>query len=46
MALGAVELSDEVVDSTLGVVLKYEEDVHHVRGEEAGRLLEVARNAA
>lgn len=46
MALGAVELSDEVVDSTLGVVLKYEEDVHRIRGDEAERLAEVARTAA
>ena len=46
MALGAVELTDEVVDSTLGVVLKYEEDVHHIRGEEAARLIAATREAA
>jgi MoxR-like ATPase len=46
MALGATELSDQVVDSTLGVVLKYEDDVHRIRGEEADRLAEVARTAA
>jgi MoxR-like ATPase len=33
MALGATELSPELVDETLGVVLKYEEDIRHVRGE-------------
>ena len=43
MALGAIELDEEVVDSTLGVVLKYEEDVHRVRGEEAQRLVAAAR---
>ncbi len=33
MALGAADLTPEVVDETLGVVLKYEEDIRHVRGE-------------
>jgi MoxR-like ATPase len=33
MALGAAELSPELVDETLGVVLKYEEDIRQVRGE-------------
>jgi MoxR-like ATPase len=46
MALGAAELDEGIVDSTLGVVLKYEEDLHRVRGEEAGRLLAAARDAA
>ncbi len=32
MALGAAELTPEVVDETLGVVLKYEEDIRQVRG--------------
>ena len=32
MALGAPELTSEIVDETLGVVLKYEEDIRHVRG--------------
>src|SRR5258706_10859644 len=32
MALGAPELTSDVVDETLGVVLKYEEDIRHVRG--------------
>jgi MoxR-like ATPase len=45
MALGAAELDEAIVDSTLGVVLKYEEDVHRIRGEEAGRLLALARDA-
>ncbi|HSO28969.1 MAG TPA: MoxR family ATPase [Candidatus Sulfomarinibacteraceae bacterium] len=33
MALGAAELTPELVDSTLGVVLKYEEDIRQVRGD-------------
>jgi MoxR-like ATPase len=45
MALGAGQLDEAIVDSTLGVVLKYEEDVHRIRGEEAGRLLALARDA-
>ncbi len=40
MALGAAELSPVVVDETLGVVLKYEEDVRAVRGEASRQLLE------
>jgi MoxR-like ATPase len=40
LALGAAELSPAVVDDTLGVVLKYEEDVRVVRGEMARELLE------
>jgi len=39
MSLGADELSSKLVDETLGVVLKYEEDIRLVRGEVAGRLL-------
>jgi MoxR-like ATPase len=35
MALGVRELDPETVDATLGVVLKYEEDVRHVRGDTA-----------
>ena len=42
IALGAVELTPALVDETLGVVLKYEEDVRSVRGERArGALAEV-----
>jgi MoxR-like ATPase len=33
MALGATELSPELVDETLGVVLKYEEDIRQVQGD-------------
>jgi MoxR-like ATPase len=40
LALGAAELLPGVVDDTLGVVLKYEEDVRGVRGETARQMLE------
>jgi MoxR-like ATPase len=35
MALGAAELTQDLLDDTLGVVLKYEEDIRHVRGTTA-----------
>ncbi|MBA3275098.1 MAG: MoxR family ATPase [Chloroflexia bacterium] len=39
LALGSNELTDEVVEDTLGVVLKYQEDVEKVRGDIAARLV-------
>jgi MoxR-like ATPase len=39
LSLGARELTPELVDETLGVVLKYEEDIRHVRGDAARRML-------
>jgi MoxR-like ATPase len=39
VALGAPELSPEVIDPTLGVLLKYQEDVRAVRGETGERYL-------
>ena len=39
MALGSNELTDEVVEDTLGVVLKYQEDVDKVRGDISRRLI-------
>jgi MoxR-like ATPase len=39
MAMGARELRSDLVDETLGVVLKYEEDIRQVRGETAQRYL-------
>ncbi|HTC86558.1 MAG TPA: MoxR family ATPase, partial [Candidatus Acidoferrum sp.] len=39
LALGARELKPALVDETLGVVLKYEEDVRRVRGEVAASYL-------
>ena len=39
LSLGARELDPELVDETLGVVLKYEEDIRHVRGDATRRYL-------
>jgi MoxR-like ATPase len=39
MSLGARQLTPELVDETLGVVLKYEEDIRQLRGEQAKRML-------
>jgi MoxR-like ATPase len=39
LSLGATELDGDVVDQTLGVVLKYEEDIRAVRGVNARRYL-------
>src|SRR5215204_4888732 len=39
LSLGAAELSPDVVDETLGVVLKYEEDIRQVRGQVASTYL-------
>jgi MoxR-like ATPase len=44
-ALGTVELDLEALDGTLGVLLKYEEDVRRVREEALPRLLEEAVGA-
>jgi MoxR-like ATPase len=40
LALGARELRPALIDETLGVVLKYEEDVRRVRGETAAAFLD------
>jgi MoxR-like ATPase len=39
LALGSHELNDSVVEDTLGVVLKYQEDVDKIRGEISNRLV-------
>jgi MoxR-like ATPase len=39
ISLGARELDPDLVNETLGVVLKYEEDIRHVRGATAEHLL-------
>src|SRR5215208_4266649 len=39
LSLGARELAPELVDETLGVVLKYEEDIRRIRGETTRRYL-------
>jgi MoxR-like ATPase len=44
--LDAHELSPEVVDESLGVLLKYQDDIAKIRGAEAARLVGEAREAA
>lgn len=44
-ALGTNELNDGVVDDTLGVILKYQEDIERVQGEVAAKLVTLAREA-
>ena len=45
-ALGRQELDAEVVEQTLGSVLKYREDIDAVRDETLARLVDEARAAA
>ena len=44
--IDAIELKPAVVDSTLGVLLKYQDDLEKIRGSEAARLLETIPIAA
>ena len=44
--LDKIALDPEVVDSTLGVLLKYQDDIAKVHGSEAAKLLEEVRVAA
>ena len=46
LSLGARELAPELVDETLGVVLKYEEDIRRIRGETSRRYLQEAASRA
>ncbi len=46
LSLGATELDADVVDETLGVVLKYEEDIRQVRGATARQYLAEAGAAS
>ncbi len=43
LALDAVALDPQTIEDTLGVLLKYQEDIARVRGSEAARLLETIR---
>ena len=45
LALGTRELAADVVDDSLGVILKYQEDVDHVRGDFAANLIARATRA-
>ncbi len=40
ISLGARELDPDLVNETLGVVLKYEEDIRHVRGDTARAMID------
>ena len=46
LELDAVVLDPEVIQHTLGVLLKYQDDIAAVQGSEALRLLEEARRIA
>jgi len=46
MQLDAVVLDPEVIQNTLGVLLKYQDDIAKVQGSEAARILEQVRQAA
>jgi MoxR-like ATPase len=45
LALDAMVLDPEVISSTLGVLLKYQDDIAKVQGSEASRLLNEVRDA-
>jgi MoxR-like ATPase len=44
--MNQTELTPEAVDETLGVLVKYQDDIAKVRGEVAARMVEAARDAA
>ncbi len=44
--IDVIDLEPEVVDSTLGVLLKYQDDLEKMRGHEAARLLETIQTPA
>jgi len=46
VALDREDLSDEVINDTLGVLLKYQDDIQHVQGAVAQRILAKAKQGA
>ena len=44
--MNQVELTPQAVDDTLGVLVKYQDDIARVRGDMAARMVGAARNAA
>jgi MoxR-like ATPase len=46
MELNAIQLDPEIVNNTLGVLLKYQDDIAKVQGSDAARMLEQVRAAA
>jgi hypothetical protein len=45
VALDRVALDPETVNNTLGVLLKYQDDIERVAGEEAARLVAEAKSS-
>ena len=46
MELDAVVLDPQTINDTLGVLLKYQDDIGKVQGSEAARILEQVQRAA
>ena len=46
VALDRITLDPETVNNTLGVLLKYQDDIERIAGDEAGRLVTEAKTAA
>ncbi|HEX9922862.1 MAG TPA: MoxR family ATPase [Anaerolineae bacterium] len=46
VALDREDLSDEIINDTLGVLLKYQDDINHVQGTGTQRLLTQIKNEA
>jgi hypothetical protein len=44
--LDKVALDPEAIDNTLGILLKYQDDIAKVQGSEAAKILEEVRRAA
>ena len=44
MQLDAIQLDPEIINNTLGVLLKYQDDIAKVQGSEAARLLAQMKN--
>ncbi len=44
MALNQKELDPSVIDDTLGIILKYQDDIELVRGEPVRAMLDRSRN--
>ena len=42
--LDVIELTPEAIDDTLGVLLKYQDDIAQIRGSEAAVILEQIKN--
>ena len=42
--LDVIELTPEAIDDTLGVLLKYQDDIAQIRGSEAARILDQIKN--